>query len=71
MRTVLRDPQTQEAWRQRGAMVPENVKPAEYRQQIRRRIQFFQNFAKTHKIVLEQPGRSVMKKMQDPLLLFR
>ncbi len=53
MRTVLRDPQTQEAWRTRGAMVPENVKPAEYRQEIQQRIQFYQNIVKTHKIVLD------------------
>jgi tripartite-type tricarboxylate transporter receptor subunit TctC len=53
MRTVLRDPQTQEAWRKRGAMVPENVKPAEYRQEIQQRIHFYRNIAKAHKIVLE------------------
>lgn len=52
MRTVLRDPQTQDAWRKRGAMVPENVKPAEYRQEIQQRIQFYKNIVKTHKIVL-------------------
>lgn len=53
MRTVLRDPQTQEAWRKRGAMVPENVKPAEYRQEIQQRIQFYRGIAKAHNIVLE------------------
>lgn len=53
MRTVLRDPQTQEAWRKRGAMVPENVKPGEYRQEIQERIQFYRDIVKTHKIVLE------------------
>ena len=53
MRTVLRDPQTQEAWRTRGAMVPENVRPAEYRQEIQQRIQFYRNLVKSHKIVLE------------------
>jgi tripartite-type tricarboxylate transporter receptor subunit TctC len=53
MRTVLRDPQTQEAWRKRGAMVPENVKPAEYRQEIQQRIQFYRNVAKANNIVLE------------------
>jgi tripartite-type tricarboxylate transporter receptor subunit TctC len=53
MRTVLRDPETQEAWRKRGAMVPENVRPAEYRQEIQQRIQFYRNIVKTHKIVLE------------------
>ena len=53
MRTVLRDPQTQEAWRKRGAMVPENVKPAAYRQEIQQRIQFYRGIAKAHNIVLE------------------
>ncbi len=53
MRTVLRDPQTQEAWRKRGAMVPENVKPAEYRQEIQQRIQFYRRIAKSHNIVME------------------
>jgi len=53
MRTVLRDPETQEAWRKRGAMVPENVRPAEYRQEIQQRIQFYRNIVKAHKIVLE------------------
>ena len=53
MRNVLRDPETQDAWRKRGAMVPENVRPAEYRQEIQQRIQFYRNIVKTHKIVLE------------------
>jgi len=53
MRTVLREPQTQDAWRKRGAMVPENVKPGEYRQEIQQRIQFYRNIAKTHNIVLD------------------
>lgn len=53
MRTVLRDPATQEAWRKRGAMVPENVKPAEYRMEIQQRIKFYQEIARANKIVLE------------------
>jgi tripartite-type tricarboxylate transporter receptor subunit TctC len=53
MRTVLRDPETQEAWRKRGAMVPENVRPNEYRQEIQQRIKFYRNIVTTHKIVLE------------------
>lgn len=53
MRTVLRDPLTREAWHKRGAMVPENVRPAEYRLEIQQRIQFFQKMAKEHKIALE------------------
>jgi tripartite-type tricarboxylate transporter receptor subunit TctC len=53
MRSILRDPQTQDAWRKRGAMVPEDVKPAEYRKEIQQRIQFFRNIVKTHNIVLD------------------
>jgi len=53
MRSILRDPQTQEAWRKRGAMVPETVKPADYRQEIQQRIQFYRNVVKTHNIVLD------------------
>lgn len=53
MRTVLRDPETREAWGKRGAMVPENVKPAEYAVEIRQRIAFFQKMAKDHKISLD------------------
>lgn len=53
IRTVLRDPATQEAWRKRGAMVPENVKPAEYRMEIQQRIRFYQEIARANKIVLE------------------
>lgn len=53
MRTVLQDPQTQEAWRQRGAIVPENVRPAEYRLEIQQRIQFYRNVAKANKVVLD------------------
>lgn len=53
MRTVLRDPATHEAWRKRGAMVPENVKPAEYRLEIQQRIKFYQEIAKANKIVLD------------------
>ena len=53
MRTVLQDPETQEAWRKRGAIVPENVKPAEYRREIQQRIQFYRDIAKANKIVLD------------------
>lgn len=53
MRTVLNDPETQETWRKRGAMIPEDVKPAEYRREIQQRIQFYRDIAKRNKIVLE------------------
>lgn len=52
MRTVLRDPQTQDAWRSRGAMVPEALKPAEYRSEIQQRIRFYQDIVKANKIAL-------------------
>ena len=53
MRTVLSAPETQETWRKRGAMIPENVKPAEYRREIQQRIQFYRDIAKANKIVLD------------------
>jgi len=53
MRTILRDKDTQEIWRKRGAMLPENVRPAEYRQEVIQRIQFFKNVAQANKIVLD------------------
>ncbi|RZJ15655.1 MAG: tripartite tricarboxylate transporter substrate binding protein [Acidovorax sp.] len=54
MRTVLRDPQTLKAWNERGAMLPETVKPAEFRKEIQQRIQFYKNIVKTHKIAVDQ-----------------
>jgi tripartite-type tricarboxylate transporter receptor subunit TctC len=53
MRSILRDKDTQEIWRKRGAMLPENVRPAEYRQEVIQRIQFFKNVAQANKIVLD------------------
>ena len=53
VRLILRDKDTQEAWRKRGAMLPENVRPAEYRQEVIQRIQFFKNVAQANKIVLD------------------
>ena len=38
---------------ERGAIVPENVKPAEYRREIQQRIQFYRDIAKANKIVLD------------------
>jgi len=54
MRTVLRDPATQKAWNDRGAMLPEAMKPAEFRKEIQQRIQFYKDIVKTHKIALDQ-----------------
>jgi tripartite-type tricarboxylate transporter receptor subunit TctC len=52
MRTVLNDPATKAAWEQRGAIVPEALTPAQYRQEISQRIQFFKDIVRTNKIVL-------------------
>jgi tripartite-type tricarboxylate transporter receptor subunit TctC len=53
VRTILREKDTQEAWRKRGAMLPENVRPADYRQEVIQRIRFFKDIAQAHKIVLD------------------
>ena len=53
MRTVLRDSETQETWRKRGAMIPENLTPGDYRREIQQRIQFYRDIAKSNKIVLD------------------
>lgn len=52
MRTVLRDPDTVETWRKRGAIVPENITPAQYRKEIQDRIAFYRNLAKANNVVL-------------------
>lgn len=53
MRVVLRDPETKEAWSKRGVIVPEDLKPAEYLEETRQRIQFFRKVIKDNKITLE------------------
>lgn len=53
MRTVLADPATKLSWEARGAMLPEAITPAQYRQEISQRIQFYKDLVKTHKIALE------------------
>ena len=52
MRTVLNDPSTKQAWEQRGAILPEPITPAQYKQEIAQRIQFFRDLVRTNKIVL-------------------
>lgn len=52
MRTILTDPTTRQAWEARGAILPEPVTPAQYRQEIAQRIQFFKDVVKTNRIVL-------------------
>lgn len=53
MRKVLSEPGVAEAWAKRGAMMPEDIKPATYRQEIAQRIKFYSEAAKTNKVVLE------------------
>lgn len=53
MRAVLADPATKIAWEARGAMLPEAITPAQYRQEIAQRIQFYKNLVKTYRIALE------------------
>jgi tripartite-type tricarboxylate transporter receptor subunit TctC len=53
MRTVLTDPTTKLAWEARGAILPQAITPAQYRQEISQRIDFYKNTIKRHKIVLE------------------
>lgn len=52
MRSILTEPATRQAWEQRGAIVPEPLTPAQYKQEIAQRIQFFKDIVRTNKIVL-------------------
>jgi tripartite-type tricarboxylate transporter receptor subunit TctC len=53
MRTVLEDPSTLAAWKQRGSIVPEAVQPAQYRQEIMDRIAFYKKLIKTNQLSAE------------------
>jgi tripartite-type tricarboxylate transporter receptor subunit TctC len=53
MRKVLSDPATKQSWEARGAILPEVLTPAQYKDEIAQRIQFFRNLVKTHKSPLE------------------
>jgi tripartite-type tricarboxylate transporter receptor subunit TctC len=53
MRTVLADPATKTAWEARGAILPQAITPAQYRQEISQRIEFFRRAVRKYKIVLE------------------
>lgn len=52
MRSVLSDPATRQAWEARGAILPEPLTPAAYRQEIAQRIQFYRDVVKSNRIVL-------------------
>ena len=51
MRTVLQDPATIAAWKRRGSIAPEAVSPAEYRQEISNRIEFYKKLIKTNNLI--------------------
>jgi tripartite-type tricarboxylate transporter receptor subunit TctC len=53
MRTVLEDPSTLAAWKQRGSIVPEAVRPAQYRQEIMDRIAFYKKLIKANQLTAE------------------
>ena len=53
MRMILRDPQTVEAWHRRGALVPEAIRPAEYKKEIADRIVFYKKLVKTNNITAD------------------
>ncbi len=53
MRTILQDPSTIAAWKQRGAIVPEAVTPAAYRKEISDRIAFYKKLIKTNNLAAE------------------
>lgn len=50
MRTVLQDPATMAAWKQRGSIIPEAVRPSEYREEIASRIAFYKKLIKENKL---------------------
>jgi tripartite-type tricarboxylate transporter receptor subunit TctC len=54
MRVVLRDPATQKAWNERGAMLPEAVKPVQFRNEIQQRIQLYRDLVKKYGIAIDQ-----------------
>ena len=53
MRTVLQEPATIAAWKRRGSIAPEAVSPAEYRQEISNRIEFYKKLIKTNNLSLD------------------
>jgi tripartite-type tricarboxylate transporter receptor subunit TctC len=53
MRTILQDPATIAAWQQRGSIVPEAVKPDEYKKEIGDRITFYKKLIKKNNLSAE------------------
>jgi tripartite-type tricarboxylate transporter receptor subunit TctC len=53
MRTVLGEADTKEAWFKRGSIVPEALRPAEYKKEIADRITFYKKIVKANNITVE------------------
>lgn len=53
MRTVLQEPATVAAWKQRGSIIPEAVSPSEYRQEIASRIAFYKKLIKENNLSMD------------------
>ena len=53
MRNILEDPQNIADWKKRGSIVPEPVRPEEYRKEIAQRIAFYRKLVKDKGIVAE------------------
>ena len=53
VRTILQDPQNIADWKKRGAIVPEPLRPEEYRREIAQRIAFYKKLAKDKNITPE------------------
>ncbi|MDO8769125.1 MAG: tripartite tricarboxylate transporter substrate binding protein [Burkholderiaceae bacterium] len=51
--TILREPQTKEAWNKRGSLLPEAVSPAEYKKEIADRIAFYKKLVKANNLTAE------------------
>lgn len=52
-RKIVTDPATQAVWVDKGMMVPQDINPAAYRQEIVERIAFYQRIARDNKIELD------------------
>lgn len=53
VRSILQDPQNIADWQKRGAIVPEALRPEEYRREIAQRIAFYKKLAKDKNITPE------------------
>lgn len=53
VRTILQDPQTIADWQKRGVIVPEAIRPDDYRKEIAQRITFYKKLVKEKNIVAD------------------